>query len=127
MALAQILLRGGTSAEWAASNPVLAERELAIDTTLKRVKVGDGQNAWSALPWVMIDAADVARLEAAADALVGAADVTDAAMTTVQADPTSAFAVAQEARFGAGGTAGNINKSTAQGVALVQALIFGGN
>lgn len=29
--------------------------------------------------------------------------------------------------FAPGGTAGNINKSTAQGIALVQALIFGGN
>jgi hypothetical protein len=27
--------------------------------------------------------------------------------------------------YGPGGTAGNINKATAQGVALVQALIFG--
>lgn len=90
MALAQILLRGGTSAEWAAANPVLAARELAVDTTTKRVKVGDGQNAWSALPWVTMDAAEVARLEAAATALDAAADPYDAATATVLALPNGA-------------------------------------
>lgn len=32
-----------------------------------------------------------------------------------------------DAAFAPGGTAGNIDKPTAQGIALVQALIFGGN
>lgn len=70
-------------------------------------------------------AAGSAAQAAAAATAVGA--TTDAQMAAVQASPTSAFAVAQKAAFAPDGTAGNISKSTAQGIALVQALIFGGN
>lgn len=102
MALAQILLRRGTSAEWAAANPVLASGEFGYDTTSKRAKVGDGAAAWTALPWITMGAGDVTRLEAAAAALEGATAPTDAAMTTIQANPNSAFAQAQKATIDAG-------------------------
>jgi hypothetical protein len=42
-------------------------------------------------------------------------------------DEWSATLDALPGTYGPGGTAGNINKHTAQGIALVQALIFGGN
>ncbi|MGN7969035.1 hypothetical protein [Microbacterium sp. 22296] len=95
MALAQIILRRGTAAEWATSNPVLAAGEFGYDTTAKRAKVGDGAAAWTALSWVTMSAADVARLESAAEALNGATAPTDAAMASVQANPASAFVQAQ--------------------------------
>lgn len=103
MALAQILLRRGTSAEWAIANPVLAAGEFGYDSTAKRAKVGDGQNAWTGLSWVTMSSSDVTRLEAAAAALQGATAPTDAAMTTIQANPNSAFAQAQKATIDAVG------------------------
>lgn len=95
MALAQILFRRGTSVEWAAANPVLAQGEPGLDTTVNRWKLGDGVTPFLTLPWAALSDADVARLEAAADALVGAVTPTDAVMATVASDPDSAFATQQ--------------------------------
>jgi len=44
-------LRRDTTAAWAAANPVLAEGEIGIDTTVGRAKIGDGSSVWSALAW----------------------------------------------------------------------------
>lgn len=46
-----IQLRGGTAAQWTASNPVLAERELVVETDTKKIKIGDGVTAYSSLPY----------------------------------------------------------------------------
>lgn len=52
MAVAQIQVRRGTTAEWAAADPVvLAAGEQGYDTTLNRFKMGDGTSAWTALEW----------------------------------------------------------------------------
>jgi hypothetical protein len=52
--IAQIQVRRGTTAEWAAASPVVLEAgELGYDTTLKRLKVGDGSTEWAALPALM--------------------------------------------------------------------------
>lgn len=45
-------LRGDTVANWAAVNPVLAEREMGIETDTRRLKVGDGSTAWNVLPYM---------------------------------------------------------------------------
>ena len=45
----QIQLRRGTSAEWAAANPVLAQGEVGIDLTLGKMRLGDGVTAWAGL------------------------------------------------------------------------------
>lgn len=50
--IAQILLRRGTAAEWAAANPVLALGEPGWDSTNDRFKVGNGHAAWDALPFI---------------------------------------------------------------------------
>jgi hypothetical protein len=101
MTLAQILLRGGTTAEWASSNPVLADREVAIDTDEHRFKIGDGATPWLSLEWASVNAATLAELEALAEAVAGATAPVDAAMTAVQANPGSTFAVAQAEKIGA--------------------------
>ena len=50
--IAQIQMRRGTTAEWAAAAPVvLAEGEPGYDSALKRFKIGDGATAFSALEW----------------------------------------------------------------------------
>lgn len=44
--------RGGTAALWASRNPVLAFRELGVETDTKKMKVGDGVTHWNDLPYV---------------------------------------------------------------------------
>ena len=53
-------LRRGTSAEWAAANPVLAAGEPGVDTTTGEQRVGNGASTWSALPSVGATAASSA-------------------------------------------------------------------
>ena len=56
----QIQLRRGTSAEWAATNPVLAQGEVGIDLTLREMRLGDGVTAWAGLTSIgAVDPADV--------------------------------------------------------------------
>lgn len=47
--MAKLQIRGDTTANWSAANPVLANRELAVDTTLNKLKVGNGVTAWNSL------------------------------------------------------------------------------
>jgi hypothetical protein len=44
-------LRGDTAAAWTAANPTLAAREMAVETDTRRIKIGDGSTAWTALPY----------------------------------------------------------------------------
>lgn len=58
-----IQIRRGTSAEWAASNgnlgSVLEAGELGLDTTLDRIKIGDGSTAWNSLEFVAMSFTDI--------------------------------------------------------------------
>ena len=47
----KIKIRRGTSADWANSNPVLADGEIAVDTEKHGLKVGNGSSTWSNLPF----------------------------------------------------------------------------
>lgn len=47
----QIQLRGGVAADWTADNPILADRELGIETDTLKIKIGDGVTAWAALAY----------------------------------------------------------------------------
>jgi hypothetical protein len=49
--IAQIQIRRGTTAEWAASTVVLASGEPGFNTTLERMKIGNGTDLWDVLPW----------------------------------------------------------------------------
>jgi hypothetical protein len=53
-----IQLRGDTAANWTAANPVLAEREMAIETNTALFKIGDGVTAWNDLEYGGIAGAD---------------------------------------------------------------------
>lgn len=57
-AITKIQNRRGTSSQWSSTNPVLAAGEIGVDTTLGKVKVGDGVANWAALPFLL--AADLA-------------------------------------------------------------------
>lgn len=45
----RIQSRGDTAANWTAANPVLADREIGLETDTNRLKVGDGGTAWNSL------------------------------------------------------------------------------
>lgn len=47
----QIQLRGGTAAEWVAANPILAQKEPGVETDTYRMKIGNGTDTWTALPY----------------------------------------------------------------------------
>lgn len=51
MAIQRIQLRRGTAAEWTAANPVLGDGEPGWEHDTKKLKIGDGTAAWSALPY----------------------------------------------------------------------------
>jgi hypothetical protein len=53
----KLQLRRDTSANWSATNPVLAEGEIGIDTTLRSSKIGDGATAWNSLPYGLTQSA----------------------------------------------------------------------
>ena len=44
-----LILRNDTSANWSTANPVLQLGELGIDTTEKKIKIGDGTTPWNEL------------------------------------------------------------------------------
>lgn len=44
-------LRTGSTTQWAASTRILAVGEPGVETDSGRIKIGDGTNLWSALPW----------------------------------------------------------------------------
>lgn len=45
-----IQVRAGTTAQWAAVNPILGVGEHGLDTDLRVEKIGDGATAWLSLP-----------------------------------------------------------------------------
>lgn len=47
----QIQLRGGTAADWAAANPILAEREFVVETDTMKSKIGNGVDHWNDLEY----------------------------------------------------------------------------
>jgi hypothetical protein len=57
-----IRLRRGTSAQWAASTLVLAPAELGLDTTLNKLKVGNGLYTWPNLPFINVLPSELSEL-----------------------------------------------------------------
>jgi hypothetical protein len=44
-------LRNDTAANWTATNPVLLQGEIGVETDNRRYKIGDGTTAWSSLSY----------------------------------------------------------------------------
>lgn len=57
-----IRLRRGTSAQWATSTIVLATAELGLDTTLNKLKVGNGMYTWPNLPFINVLPSEIVEL-----------------------------------------------------------------
>lgn len=43
--------RGDSAANWTVTNPVLAAREIGVETDTRSFKIGDGTTAWTSLPY----------------------------------------------------------------------------
>ena len=51
MPISRIRLRRGTAADWTTANPVLASGEPGVELDTGKQKIGDGVQAWTALPY----------------------------------------------------------------------------
>lgn len=58
---ARIRLRCDTAANWTASNPVLLNGEVGIETDTRNFKVGNGVSAWSALSYYIASSVPLVR------------------------------------------------------------------
>lgn len=47
----QIQLRGGTLAEWTSANPIIAIREMVLETDTDQFKIGNGVDHYLDLPY----------------------------------------------------------------------------
>lgn len=45
----KIKIRRDTSTNWSTNNPVLRDGEIGLDTTVNKIKIGDGTTAWNSL------------------------------------------------------------------------------
>ena len=48
----RIQIRRDSSTNWLTNDPALGQGELGLDTTSKRLKIGDGFTSWTNLPWL---------------------------------------------------------------------------
>jgi hypothetical protein len=82
----KILLRGDTAYNWESINPILGKNELAIewgnDSTERRIKIGDGETRYNALPYT----SDERALKLAIDSL--SRDLAEEAAAREGADAT---------------------------------------
>ena len=115
MAIVRMQQRRDTALNWSTYNPVLRQGELGFDTNARKFKIGDGETDWNGLDYLLEDevaaalAAQGAAEDAQAAAEAAAAEAeataesviptTDAAMTAVAGNPTSAFAIQQSASY----------------------------
>ncbi len=63
---AVIKIRRGTTSQWSSSTKILQVGELGIDTTLNKIKAGNGSSLWSDLPWLHITPTELSTASAAA-------------------------------------------------------------
>lgn len=47
-----VQLKGGTAQAMSSANPLLAQREIAVESDTGKIKVGDGTHYWNDLPYV---------------------------------------------------------------------------
>ncbi len=76
-----IKIRRGTTQQWASSTRVLQLGELGLDTTLNKVKVGNGSSLWSALPWIHVNQQELT--DQASATLTDANEYTDLAVASL--------------------------------------------
>jgi hypothetical protein len=78
MPSAVIKIRRATSAQWALSTRPLALAELGLDTTLNKIKAGNGTSLWTALPFLSVIPSEITELaqDAIDSALIAGTGIT---------------------------------------------------
>lgn len=136
----RIQFRRGTAAQWAASNPVLAEGELAVELDTGKYKLGDGLTSYNSLAYssgptgpqgpqgdpttvngktgssITLTASDVG-----ADAAGAAAAAQSAAIAAAATDATSKANTAKSAAIAAAATDATSKANTAKSEAITAA------
>jgi hypothetical protein len=74
-----VKIRRGTTTQWESSTKVLQVGELGIDTTLNKIKAGNGSSLWSTLPWLVVSPDELTTQ--ASSTLQDANDYTDTAVS----------------------------------------------
>lgn len=47
----EVFPRRGMASEWTSANPVLKNKELALEADTRKIKIGDGTTPWLDLPY----------------------------------------------------------------------------
>jgi hypothetical protein len=78
MPSAIIKIRRATSIQWASSTRPLALAELGLDTTLNKIKAGNGTSLWTALPFLSVIPSEITELaqDAIDSALIAGTGIT---------------------------------------------------
>jgi hypothetical protein len=79
----KILIRRGTAAEWTAANPILASGEFGYETDTKKLKIGNGTSAWSALAYAGAEDVIPASAITARGQLITGSDSADFAVLSI--------------------------------------------
>jgi len=115
----KIKIRRSTSAEWASSLSILDQGELGLDTTLNKLKAGNGINLWSALPFINILPSELSELaqDAVESALTAGTGITktynDTANTiTLAVDSTIATKIYADGKASDAQTAAALDATT---------------
>nr|DAG22277.1 MAG TPA: hyaluronidase [Caudoviricetes sp.] len=83
----KLILRGGTSSEWSAANPVLLKNEVGIEryeAGKHKIKIGDGVTSWNNLPYYDSTPTKVS------DVHIGLTEPTDDSMLWIKTNCNSA-------------------------------------
>lgn len=51
----QIQFRNDTAAAWELADPILAQGEIGIETDTRLIKVGNGEDNWTDLPYGLLE------------------------------------------------------------------------
>jgi hypothetical protein len=62
MSFITLKIKRGTTTEWANSTKILAPGELGLDTTLNKIKAGNGSSLWSALPFLSVIQSEITEI-----------------------------------------------------------------
>lgn len=90
-------LRTGSATQWAASTRILAVGEPGVETDSGRIKIGDGANLWSALPW---SGAAISKSSTNGALTVNGAEVVVYSLPTATSDALGGHQVLQRHRQG---------------------------
>ena len=103
--------RRDTATNWSNTNPVLYDGQLGIDTTNKKIKIGDGTTAWNSLPYLDGSPSDADYLVKTANSVLSAERVVGNS-TSITANWGTAGAVTFERAAFTGDVTANANSNS---------------